>query len=79
MLLWAPRCGWAAHRSCLPWPGCLQEIASALAYLHSRNILHGDLTPGNVLLCTAPPLSRRHPRDPRGFQAKVTWWGPGWG
>ncbi|PSC72507.1 plastid terminal oxidase isoform B [Micractinium conductrix] len=27
-----------------------QDIASAMTYLHERSILHGDLTPGNVLL-----------------------------
>lgn len=63
----------AAHRLAAPRPPRppLQEVAGALAYLHSRSVLHGDLTPGNVLLCKPPPKSRRHPRDPRGFQAKV--------
>ena len=27
-----------------------QGIASALTHLHSKNIVHGDLTPNNVLL-----------------------------
>ncbi|KAK9816932.1 hypothetical protein WJX72_007171 [[Myrmecia] bisecta] len=40
------------------------EIASALAYLHSQNILHGDLTASNILLNAAGS-------DPRGFTAKV--------
>ena len=35
-----------------------------MSFLHSRNVLHGDLTGGNVLLTAAP-------RDPRTFQAKV--------
>ena len=29
------------------------EIASALAYLHSLNILHGDLSGGNILLTSS--------------------------
>lgn len=40
------------------------EIAGALRYLHEQNILHGDLSNGNVLLCT-------NKDDPRGFVSKV--------
>ncbi|KAL4447293.1 hypothetical protein ABPG77_007326 [Micractinium sp. CCAP 211/92] len=42
-----------------------QDIAAALAFLHSHNILHGDLAGSNVLLADAPA-------DPRGFRAKVS-------
>jgi hypothetical protein len=43
------------------------EIAAAMRYLHHHNILHGDLTAGNVLLTTVNPA----PDNPRGFCAKV--------
>eukprot|EP00882_Tetradesmus_deserticola_P021070 GHRQ01022792.1.p1 GENE.GHRQ01022792.1~~GHRQ01022792.1.p1 ORF type:complete len:111 (-),score=27.24 GHRQ01022792.1:86-418(-) len=47
---------------------CLQatarEMAGALSYLHSKNILHGDLTGNNVLLTVTAD-------DRRGFVAKV--------
>ena len=43
------------------------EIASAMQYLHSLDILHGDLTAGNVLLSASSSVSE----DPRGFVAKV--------
>ncbi|BDA44193.1 probable serine/threonine-protein kinase STY13 at C-terminar half [Coccomyxa sp. Obi] len=41
------------------------EIASGMAHLHSRGIVHGDLSSGNVLLtsCTS---------NPHGFCAKVS-------
>ncbi|KAL4443601.1 hypothetical protein ABPG75_011338 [Micractinium tetrahymenae] len=42
-----------------------QDIAAALAFLHSRSILHGDLAGSNVLLVAAPD-------DARGFRAKVS-------
>ncbi|GAB4814749.1 hypothetical protein N2152v2_001795 [Parachlorella kessleri] len=42
----------------------LQEIAAALQYLHEHNVVHGDLTGGNVLLTTSD-------KDARGFTAKV--------
>ncbi|KAL4446278.1 hypothetical protein ABPG77_003085 [Micractinium sp. CCAP 211/92] len=42
----------------------LQEIAAALQYLHRNDILHGDLTGGNVLLTASD-------KDTRGFTAKV--------
>jgi hypothetical protein len=38
-----------------------------MRYLHHHNILHGDLTAGNVLLTTVNPA----PDNPRGFCAKV--------
>lgn len=41
-----------------------QEIAGALAYLHSQDLLHGDLTGGNILLASSDS-------DERGFCAKV--------
>ena len=41
-----------------------REIASALMYLHSRDVLHGDLTGGNILLISSDT-------DERGFTAKV--------
>lgn len=40
------------------------EIAAALAYLHSQDLLHGDLTGGNILLASSDT-------DERGFCAKV--------
>ncbi|KAA6422720.1 MAG: mixed lineage kinase, partial [Trebouxia sp. A1-2] len=43
------------------------ELANALAYLHSVDVMHGDLTGGNVLLHSSPIT----PADPRGFIVKV--------
>ena len=40
------------------------DIASAIGYLHSRGIIHGDLSYNNVLLQTSD-------EDPRGFVGKV--------
>jgi serine/threonine protein kinase len=42
----------------------LQEIAAALQYLHRNDVMHGDLTGGNVLLTVSD-------KDTRGFTAKV--------
>lgn len=42
----------------------LQEISAAMEYLHSHDIVHGDLTGGNVLITTSD-------KDGRGFTAKV--------
>ncbi|GIL48868.1 hypothetical protein Vafri_5296 [Volvox africanus] len=41
-----------------------REVAAAMTYLHSRNILHGDLTGNNVLLAASD-------RDGRHFSSKV--------
>eukprot|EP00887_Chlorella_sp_A99_P008025 scaffold12.g8025.t1 len=43
----------------------LEEIASAMAYLHDQGIIHGDLTGGNVLLSSSM-------RDHRRFTAQVS-------
>lgn len=43
------------------------ELAKALAYLHRLDILHGDLTGGNVMLTSQPATQD----DPRGFTVKV--------
>jgi tRNA A-37 threonylcarbamoyl transferase component Bud32 len=41
-----------------------REIAAGMSYLHGDNILHGDLTAGNILLLSSP-------KDRRQFSAKV--------
>lgn len=41
------------------------EVASALKYLHSKSMLHGDLNASNVMLHDDPHLTR-------GFKAMVT-------
>lgn len=41
-----------------------REVAGAMCYLHSRNILHADLTGNNILLCSSA-------KDERRFTAKV--------
>ncbi|PNH10495.1 Serine/threonine-protein kinase ULK3 [Tetrabaena socialis] len=40
------------------------ELAQALAHLHSKNIIHGDLNPNNVLL-------KRDVSSPIGFRVKM--------
>ncbi len=47
-----------------PYRATAHEIAAALAYLHSQDLLHGDLTGGNILLAS-------NDADERGFCAKV--------
>lgn len=41
------------------------ELAEGMEHLHEQGILHGDLSPGNVLLADAP-------NAPHGFTVKVT-------
>lgn len=70
---------WAERQplpSVLPSPASLacvqtlQEVAAALQYLHRNDVLHGDLTGGNVLLTASD-------KDTRGFTAKARAWGIG--
>ncbi|KAK9833636.1 hypothetical protein WJX74_001172 [Apatococcus lobatus] len=50
------------YRACLR---TVQEVAKGMEYIHSFDIVHGDLKPGNVLLKT-------HRIDRRGYIAKVS-------
>lgn len=43
-----------------PVMGVLKDIAAGMAYMHSRQVCHGDLNPANVLLKACPP-SRQSP------------------
>ncbi|KAL6777670.1 ROC104 [Auxenochlorella protothecoides x Auxenochlorella symbiontica] len=59
-----PSAKWSAdvtHRALLR---TAQEVAKGMAYIHSHDIVHGDLKPANVLLTT-------HRVDRRGYVAKV--------
>ena len=61
-----------SQRVYLPFPSRVQAavvplalgIAPALAHLHSKRIVHGDLNPNNVLL-------KRDPAKPSGYGVKV--------
>jgi serine/threonine protein kinase len=43
----------------------LREVADGMSYLHKRDVVHGDLKSGNVLLCVSPASAY-------GRMAKVT-------
>jgi serine/threonine protein kinase len=43
----------------------LREVADGMSYLHRRDVVHGDLKSGNVLLCVSAA-------SPYGRIAKVT-------
>ena len=42
-----------------------QEVVSALAYMHERDIIHGDVRGANIMLCSSTVSER-------GFTAQVT-------
>lgn len=52
--------------SCMLRYAAAVEIAGAVAYLHSKGVVHGDLSPFNILLSTSPKDSRRWVAKARG-------------
>mmetsp|Transcript_35206 Transcript_35206/g.78353 ORF Transcript_35206/g.78353 Transcript_35206/m.78353 type:complete len:865 (-) Transcript_35206:387-2981(-) len=68
--------GWLLHkRSCLEGTPSMEavtatalEIASALRYLHTNDVVHGDLSGWNIMLCSAGATATV---GNRGFVAKV--------
>ena len=41
-----------------------QEVVAALAYMHERDIIHGDVRGANIMLCSSSTSQR-------GFTAQV--------
>jgi serine/threonine-protein kinase len=77
----------------LPWPVAvyaLAEAARGLAAAHARRIVHGDVSPSNIFLCTdgavklvdfglarpAGPRSERSPRERGAGSSRMTPWVP---
>jgi len=48
---------------------CMMDVAAGMCYLHSINLLHGDLKSANVLLKSCSATGS----NPRGFTCKVSY------
>lgn len=50
------------HETFLMRLQCLVNVAEALAYVHSKGILHGDIAPENIMISLSEPLHQGMPQ-----------------